>query len=85
MNQLLGAEGGRDLAGHEIRVDVVGLAAAAHADGRDHGDVAALLQQPDGVGVDPLDLADEPDVDRLTGLQPVQPAPGEQQGAVLAR
>src|SRR5207244_3066674 len=60
VDQLLGAERGGDLTGDQVGVDVVRLAGGADADRRDHRHAAALLQHPDRVDVDRLDLADEP-------------------------
>ena len=55
----------RELAGDEVRVDVVGDAVGADADGRDHRDEIARVEELDELGVDALDLADESDVDHL--------------------
>ena len=54
-----------ELAGDQVRVDVVGDAVGAHADGRDHRDEITRVQELDELGIDALDLADESDVDRF--------------------
>src|SRR6266568_4827821 len=73
VDQLLGEQRSGHVARHEIGVDVVRLPVGADADGSDHGYEAAVLEHADRLGVDRLDLADEPDVGhRPVGL-PVQP------------
>jgi hypothetical protein len=61
-DQPLGAASGRDLTGRDVRVDVVAGSVLAEPDRRDHRRVAALEEHVQQVGVDGLDLADEPEV-----------------------
>ena len=88
--QARGAERPGDGAGHGVGVDVVGLAAGAHADGRDHRDQARLLERGQDPRIDLLRLADEAevedllDVGRLVARGPAQLGRLDQV-AVLAR
>src|SRR6266481_858500 len=84
VDQLLGEQRSGHVARHEIGVDVVRLPVGADADGGDHGYEAAVLEHADRLGVDRLDLADEPDVGHGPVGLPVQPLARTDQGAVLA-
>ena len=64
-DQLLGPQDLRQLAGHQIGVDVVAAAVGSHADRRDDRDELARLQQRDDLRVDAGDLAHLPDVQHL--------------------
>ena len=64
-HELFGEQRFRELARDEVGVDVVGLAVAADADRRDHRDEVARIEQLDDLRIDPVDLADEADVDHL--------------------
>ena len=68
-HQLLRLERLRELARHEIGVDVVGHAVVAHADRRDDRDEVAARKECEHPGVDARDLADMPDIDDLGGLK----------------
>src|SRR4029453_7088832 len=73
------------VAGHQVGVDVVGLPRATDADWRDDGNEAVLGEEADGLGVDRLDLADEPDVDLFAAGEAVRAPAGPEQARVLAR
>ena len=57
-DQLLGAQRPGDAPGHQVGIDVVGLARQADADRGDDRDEVALLQGADDLRVDALHLAD---------------------------
>ena len=85
-DQLFGLEHLGHLAGHQIGIDVVGLAALARTDRRNHRNEAVGGQGLDDRGVDRLDLAHLADVDlgagRIAALD--QHLAGAHQSAVLA-
>src|SRR4030095_10353444 len=85
VDQLLGAQSRRDVARDEIRVDVVRLPAAADPDRRDDRDHATVRRELDGVGVAPLPLPHEPDVDFLAGRKPMRSPACPEEPGVLAR
>src|SRR5690606_38885617 len=62
-HQLFGFQRFGHLAGHQIGVDVVGLAVRSHADRRDHRNEVALDQHFQQIGVDPDHFADMADID----------------------
>src|SRR5215471_18631764 len=64
-NQLLRVERLGELAGDQISVDVVGDPVGADAYRSDHGDEITRVEQIDEFRIDPLDLADEADVDEF--------------------
>src|SRR3989344_1107688 len=64
-HELLGLERDRELAGHNVGVDVVGLAVLAHADGRDHRNEIAGVEQRYQSRINAADLAHMADVNDL--------------------
>ena len=84
VDQLLREQGGGHVARDQVRVDIVGLACRPHPDRGDHRDEAVLLEQPDGLGIDRLHLAHQPDVHLGAVGHPVQPLVGPEQARVLA-
>ena len=79
----------RHLAGHQVRVDVVGAAIVTHPDGGDDRDEIALDQHVDHRDIDALDLADMAEVDdlrlrELRGIPAQEQLAGVDQVAVLA-
>ena len=85
-HQFLGLEHLGDLAGHDVGVDVVGLAIGADADRRDDRDEIAGIEKGDDGRIDGGDVADLADVDHLVGLVLVrqQQLLGADEVAVLA-
>ena len=62
-HQLLRVQAFGHCAGHEVRVDVVGLAVRADPDRRDDGDEAGVDERVEQAAIDGLHLADVADVD----------------------
>ena len=57
--ELFRPEGGGDLAGHDIGVDIVGFSVFSQSCGGDDGNESALCQRHDQVGVDLFHFSDQ--------------------------